>query len=577
MKLSLRKSDTEPKAPKPPKEPKLRKHQGAGNSAKVKKGGGRFVIIIGDEGAILVYMQGTTVVRRLFAASPQTDHTDSIVELMRSHPKAPIYILADVLDQQYVRHTFPPVSAMSVGGLVKRRLQRDFQAEDLTGSLPLGRDKTGRKEWNFLLIALANTPLMQQWVELLVELPNELKGIYLVPVEGQNYIKALKKQLGGAVVPWQLLVTHHKVSGFRQIVLKEGKLVFTRATQAIDEDVTAVLAGNIEQEILNTLEYLRRLGFEENETIELMVVTSQEVKESIDANRFKAGAAHVMTPLDIADMLGQQQSALSADRFGDVVMATWFGTTKKRTLKLNTAYGSKLATMYTARRAIMGIASLAVLGLVGMAGMNVMNSMNAADEAQSLEAQRLPLQSEIETVKKSLDNTDKSIALKSAIVTTYDVYLKNAQTPLDFISDFAPNIPANMRVISMKWNEVESYSTATAPSPGKDGTVSGPLEINLDTEFTGSYNDVEALTQAVDATLAQLKKSMPRYDIKPEPYPWLSKGETNVEISIGSEQAIGQMAPEEKKLKITFYGPKPETNNQAGAPPMALGDDPMMP
>src|SRR5262249_31577736 len=129
---------------------------------KPPKGGGkrqRFVLAIGDEGAILVYMQGRKVERRLFAPSPQPDHTASMVELMRSNPRVPLLILADVIDQQYVKHSFPPVSSFSVAGLVKRRMERDFQAEDLKGSLQLGREKTGRREWNYLLIALANTPL----------------------------------------------------------------------------------------------------------------------------------------------------------------------------------------------------------------------------------------------------------------------------------------------------------------------------------------------------------------------------------------------------------------------------------
>src|SRR5262249_17247692 len=147
-----------------------------------------------------------------------------------NHPKVPLYILADVLDQQYVRQSFPPVSSFSVGGLVKRRLERDFQAEDMKGSLPLGRDKEGRREWNYLLISLANTPLMQQWLALIVELPNEFRGVYLTPVEGQNYIPVLKKYMPeqAPAQPWQLLVSHNKISGFRQIVLRDGKLVFTR-------------------------------------------------------------------------------------------------------------------------------------------------------------------------------------------------------------------------------------------------------------------------------------------------------------------------------------------------------------
>ena len=305
--------------------------------------GKRFVFIIGDEGCILIFMQGYKVVRRLFAPSAQPSHTGAMLELMAINPNVPIHILADVLDQQYVPHPFPPVSALSVGGLVKRRLNRDFMPDDLKGALPLGRDKTGRKEWKFLLVALAKTPLMSEWIELLINLPNELKGIYLVPIESVAYVAALNKRLSnGDSRPWQLLISHNKVSGFRQVVTYNGNLVFTRVSQAIDDAIPAVIAGNIEQEIVNTLEYLKRLEFREEAQLDATVIISQEVIESLDLNRFGFGKVQILTPLHVAEALGLEQAALSADRFGDVVMAAAFGVTKKRVLRFSTAYLNKL-------------------------------------------------------------------------------------------------------------------------------------------------------------------------------------------------------------------------------------------
>jgi len=174
MALSFRKQKSEAtvddSAPAPNKREKKRgKSQ---QSAKVSTGGGkRFVLIIGDEGAILVFMQGMKVLRRLFAPSAQASHSEAMMDIMKANPKAPISVLADVIDQQYVPHNFPPVSSLAVGGLVKRRLERDFQPEDLKGSLAVGRDKSGRREWKYLLVALAKTPLIAGWIDLLVELP----------------------------------------------------------------------------------------------------------------------------------------------------------------------------------------------------------------------------------------------------------------------------------------------------------------------------------------------------------------------------------------------------------------------
>lgn len=540
------------KAPKAPKASKASKRAKEGDAAAPKAKSGRkqrFVIIIGDDGAILVYMQGSTVVRRLFAPSAQPDHTASIIELMQTHPNVPLYILADVMDQQYVRHTFPPVSSLSVSGLVKRRLDRDFQAEDLKGSLPLGRDKTGRKEWNYLLIALASTPLMQQWLEMLVELPNELKGIYLVPVESQQYIGALKKAIGGPALSWQLLVTHNKVSGFRQVVLREGKLVFTRVTQAIDDGVAAVIAGNIEQEIINTLEYLRRLGFTDNAQIEMFVITAQEVKETLDLNRFKAGGAHVVTPLDIADALGLQQAALSADRFGDVVMAAWFGIAKKRVLKFLTVYAQRLSKIYAARRGLLTVAVLGALALTGMSIMNGIQYVGDSNEASQIESQRAPLQAQMNTVKQTLDGLDKGIAFKAAVVSVKDAFLKNTVSPLQFAADLAKLMTPEQRVASINWDN---------PIPA-EGSSPTPPTAKVTIEFVGTYTDVENLTKSVDGFIAELKKQMPRYTITAAPYPWLTSSTSSMEISFGQQQANAPAITQgQVKVDLTFVGPNPE-------------------
>lgn len=569
MKLGKRKSEEAmASAPKPQRQSRAKSGNRPGASADKKKKG-HFVLIIGDDGAILVFLQGNTVVRRLFAPSPRPDHTASIVELMQSNPGVPISVLADVIDQQYVRHSFPPVSSFSVNNLVKRRMERDFQAEDLTGMMRLGRDKGGRKEWNYLLIALANTPLMQQWMELIVELPNELKGIYLTPLEAQHYIPALKKGAGmTANLPWQLLITHNKVSGFRQVVLRDGKLVFTRVTQAIDDGVAAVIAGNIEQEIISTLEYLRRLGFQENESLEMLVIAAQEVKESLDLNRFRVGAAQMLTPLDVADMLDLQQAALSADRFGDVVMASWFATTKKRALKFNTAYGEKLAKFYGARRGLKAIGALLIVALAGMSLLNIKDAVLIGSEASDIEKQRSPQQSEMATLQKSLDSLDEDVAFKSAIVTINDAFLKNAPNPLEFMSQLALHLNSTFRAKEVTW----TAGGAAAAQPGQGAPVAAangagaPLEVRVAIDIYGRFQDVEALTSTTDAFIEGLRNLMGDYTITAEPYSWIKGSTDSMEISFDKKETESASSNGDRTITLTF---KPKAKNAApgGAAP----------
>ncbi len=554
------------KAPKPARRARKNPAEGRASSGKAR-GRKKFILILGDEGAILVFMQGNTVLRRLFAASPQPDHTEAVLDLLQNNPTVPFYLLVDVLDQQYVRHLFPPVSSLSVSNLVKRRLSRDFQDEDLTGSIQLGREKAGRKEWQYLLIALANTPLIQQWLDLLVEQPNEFKGVFLTPVEGQNYIKLLHKTFSNEKpLSWQLLVSHHKVSGFRQIVLRDGKLAFTRVTQAIDDDVAAVIAGNIEQEIINTLEYLKRLGLAENHTLELIAVVAQEVQEALDLKRFAAGQSIVLTPLEVAEALKFEQAALSADRFGDVVMAAAFARSKPQ-LKLMTAYGQKLGQLYNARRGIKALGALAVLALLGMSVMNLLQVSQSGSAVEQTEAQRRPVQQQLANVRQAVEGLNKDVAFKSAIMLTHDAYMSNIHPPKEFIDTLAPLLGPDVRVRSMLWGPpgVVSQQAVQGLQIPASTRPNLPHEMQVDLEFVGQYPDTEALAFVVQQNVKQIREAMPAYEVINQPYPWESRENTNLEISFDQQ---AQQQPEiregDNKITLIFRGPDP-----AATPPSA--------
>ena len=557
-----------PATPTPPEKPKREKPKRV-KGAKAEKGtykpkkvalgvrGARFVLLVGDEGGILVYMQGKKMVRRLFAPSPQKDHTAGIAELMRNHPKVPLYILADVLDQQYVRQNFPPVSSFSVSGLVKRRLERDFQPEDLKGSLPLGREKTGRKEWSFLLIALASTPLIQQWLERVMELPNEFRGVYLTPVEGQHYLPVLRRYLPNPVpqAPWQLLVTHNKVSGFRQIVLNEGKLVFSRVTQAIDDAVAAVVAGNIEQEVLNTLEYLRRLGFQENNTLEMTVITSAEVREAFDAKRFGLASAVVATPLEVAEAAGLEQAALSADRFGDVVMAACFAQVRTPVLKFETKYGAKLSQLYLVRRVVLAGTALMGAALLFSAANDVATFFSNRSEADAQTRKKQALQAELVQVRKQIGTLDVDVAKKTAIVAGCDAYMKNRVDPLQFVADIATSMSKDKRVLSLRWVQKTNDNPNAPPAPA-GGMAASDIQISMEVEFVEKYADVDALAKAVDAYIAALRGNLPHYTIAVGALPWLSQGgDKGLEISFDSKENEA-IKDGMNKIEITFW-PKP--------------------
>ena len=540
------------------KEPASGAKRGSRNSLQSE----RFVLLVGDEGAVLVYVNKRRVLRRLFAPSSNPEHVKTMVELLQAHPKAPLRLLVDVVDQQYVRHAFPPVSALGIQKLVERRLTREFPAEDLKGALPIGREVTGRREWNYLLIGLANVQPLQGWLELLLELPNALTGVHLLPVEAQQFYPAVaeaiaKRTFEGSRAAWKLLVCHNKVGGFRQVVLHKEKLVFTRLAQSIDDALPVVVAGNIEQEIMNSMEYLRRLDFSSSATLEIVVIASSEVKDALDLQRFSAAGAYVLTPFEVADLLNLEQAALSADCYGDVVLASHFATIRKPSLALMPRYGKQIQKLYQARLAGR-VAALAIAALIGVSLISglvkIVVDMGATSTATKA---RQDLQPQLAKLKEIIGAQDKGTSLKSAVIATMQTYETDRYTPHAFVEKLASMLTPEITASAIDWQrqKVESGNGSTAK----------PVTVEVEFELKGYYADRDQFAKAAAGFVEKLKAGFPEFTVTSaklaDPARPAVENRTEVDFDASQQPAV---AEGQNRVSVSFAGPHPVAATQGG-------------
>ena len=73
--------------------------------------GPRFVLFIGDEGTILLYMKKNVVLSRQFVPDTSEQHLEELRASIAADPQAPLSMVIDNLDQTYVQQTLPPVSS----------------------------------------------------------------------------------------------------------------------------------------------------------------------------------------------------------------------------------------------------------------------------------------------------------------------------------------------------------------------------------------------------------------------------------------------------------------------------------
>ncbi len=518
-----------------------------------------FVIMIGDEGAILVQMQGNTVMHRLFASSPEPANVRGFDETLSDSPNAPITILFDMMDQSYVRQTLPPVSSFSVGKIIKRRLNKDFAPDDIKGYVLLDREKTGRKDWNYLMVSLANNTIIQKWLDFLMERSNPFRGMGLVPLETQSFIIAIEKAFAKAAgtakgvkpLEWQILVSHNKVGGFRQVVLRDNKLVFTRMAQPFGESLADVIAGNIEQEMINTLEYLKRLGLQDPSTISMTIITSEDIKKALDPKNIKAGQYHFLTPFELANLLSLHDGAQVSDQFGDVVISAFVGKQRKLLLPLNTPYTRKIRDLSLYIKAVKTLGVLTILGIIAWTGSNIWDITDADNEIDNIETHKKTLQSDLEIIKAKTATLPKDINLFTDVMTMSQLFDKRPYDVLALLSNFAPSLQNTALVSDFHWVLKDPLAVTKT-------TDNRQMEMEVDLHLTIPHDPHSKYVSGAQDLLQRIKKTFAGFTVSYPDVPGMISDNQEIKTILSDSGTTVKVASSENQsdnVKVTITGP----------------------
>ena len=388
-----------------------------------KKIANQFVIIIGDDGAILCHYINNRLSSRIFADSIAAEEVNLFEKLMASYPKHPVTLLVDVMEQSYTQQVLPPVSSMGLVAQIERRMRRDLREEDLNSFMITGRSSDGRKDWNVLFVSLGYSEPFSKWLEFILKQANKFGGVFLLPVESIKLVQELKAQLSDVAPPeWEILLLHNKTGGFRIITFRNEKLIFARLAQnLIGESIPEVVVGNLEQELQNTFEYLKRLGFRtDNSSSKVTVVASTELLEKLDTKVLKFGEISLFSPFQVAQLTGLPESVNEKDKYSDVFLASYFAAQKKHILKFHTKATKAIENLYTGAKAVLGVlAASLVAGLIYEAGM----AYDAYKVHQDLELVRSEFKKQSNNLSQGQNDLKKKEAPDTKkVVSIYNIY-----------------------------------------------------------------------------------------------------------------------------------------------------------
>ncbi len=528
--------------------------------------GSRFVLFIGDEGAILLYIKLNNVISRQFVPDASEQNLQELKTSLDQDTKAPISIALDSMDQNYTQQTLPPVSSMSVKKLIDRRLQRDFAPTDIKGAILLGREKKGRKDWNFLMVSIERSRQVLIWLDFVQGLPNRFQGIYLVSVETEIVIRKLeesmrlesgvkkvkikkKTQKEERVTPtptnWKFFVSHNKVGGFRQVVLRDGRIIFTRMSQPIGESTPEVIAGNIEQEMQSTIEYMKRLTFNVQTGLDVYIIASAAIKPLIDKNKIVSNSFNVLTPYEVAQYLGIEGATQPSDQFGDVILAASIATSTQHVLTLTTPESKRYDKLYNIFRAQRMMSALMVLGVLGYAGSIASDIYLKYLDSEDLEQAKHVHQRNLNDLHDEIKASNLDVDHTGDLMDQYQLLLKQTKLPFGFINKVQQTLKSPIVIKSFDWSVDDKTAIGNALLPPK-------MVVTILLQFPG-VNDAETFKALSKKLLEDLKLQFKTFDIAFSKLPAKYTETDNLNVNFDSAAAQAAAANKEAPdVTLTF-------------------------
>jgi hypothetical protein len=187
--------------------------------------------------------------------APDRAGVDDFMDYLDQHRAMPVYLLADLIEEDFQRVNMPHVSGRAGRQLLQRKLLQQYRETPFRHIEIQDREAGGRRDDIALLSALTNPASVLPWIEAMEQLRIPLAGLYSTTMLSGELARKLALR-----APDLLLVTQQS-AGWRQSYFQNGKLKFSRLTPAINRDGQPVDVGaeaGKTRQFLNSVRLLAR-------------------------------------------------------------------------------------------------------------------------------------------------------------------------------------------------------------------------------------------------------------------------------------------------------------------------------
>ena len=166
----------------------------------------------------------------------RADDLARFAEYLRLNAASQYQLLANLAEEGHEIETIPFLQGQDRAALIARKLGQHFLGTPFATAIPLGYEKSQRKNEKLLLTALTNPAAVEPWLEALRDAEVALAGLYTVAQLGGRLLAKLGRPTRRALL---LTCQDHSV---RESLILDGQTVFSRLVSLADSSIAGIAA-----------------------------------------------------------------------------------------------------------------------------------------------------------------------------------------------------------------------------------------------------------------------------------------------------------------------------------------------
>ncbi len=442
---------------------------------------------------------------------------------LESAPPSPLYVLVDVVEEEYRQDTIPHVRGRDRASVLGRKYARMFRGTPYCLALDQGREREGRRDDRVLLTALTKPESLSPWIEELVKHGIPLIGIYSLPVLSAGLLPKIKAQASNV-----LFISVQQVSGLRQTFYRDGQLKISRLAQ-MPRLGSVPYATYVLAELAKLRRYLNSLALVSRESpLAIYILSHGALLEELaeHCHNTEGEQYFLVDNAELAQRLGLP--ATVASPFSDAIFAQLL-LTATPSAHYAQRHETRFFKLHQAKIALLVASLLLLVGSAGWSALRFIDAMGLQQQSQDAAQKATFYQERFALARRGLPPTVvDAAAIKAAVsAATQLETLKASPVPSWQILGAALSETPQVTVDKLSWyrafdpnrDPAHPRETDSKPQIERSSAYAFYAITDLEAHLADFAGDYRLAMATIDALAARLRATAQVQAVEVKRYP----------------------------------------------------------